>query len=122
MLRAECPEPSQGQPRHTGRLTQLIRVLGARSDLVHPDRLEALILDIARGCSTPEKGFLKRLKKTETPDATGILLTVFQALGNIGGAASEAFLAGVAKGKSAQAKAAGDALVAIRNRSAPEAG
>jgi HEAT repeat protein len=119
MIKDEAPEPEQlqNQARPAGKLIQLIRALAGRSDLAYREQFEALILDIARKCPMPEKGFLKRLKKSENPDATGILLTVVQALGNIGGPDAEVFLAGLAKGKSAQAKTAGDALAALRNRS-----
>jgi HEAT repeat protein len=116
MIKAEPPEEKEAAVKHAHKVTQLIRAIGARTDLPGMDQVEVTILDIARKITQQEKGLLKRLKKSVDSEQDGILVAAISALGNIGGSESEAFLMELIDKKSPQTETAQEAIDSIWER------
>jgi hypothetical protein len=117
MIKAEPPEEKEAATKHAHKVGQLIRAIGARTDLPHLDQVEVTILEIARRIAKQEKGLLKRLKKSADSEQAGILVAAISALGNIGGSKSEAFLLELVDRKSPQTETAQEAIDSIGVRS-----
>ncbi|MHC4458145.1 MAG: HEAT repeat domain-containing protein [Planctomycetota bacterium] len=117
MIKAEPPEEKEAATKHAHKVGQLIRAIGARTDLPHLDQVEVTILEIARRIAKQEKGLLKRLKKSTDSEQAGILAAAISVLGNIGGSKSEAFLLGLVDSKSPQSETAQEAIDRIWARS-----
>jgi HEAT repeat protein len=116
MIKDEPPEEKEAATKHAHKLGQLIRAIGACTDLPHPDQVEVTILEIARRIAKQEKGLLKRLKKSADSEQVGILVAAISALGNIGGSKSEAFLLELVDSKSPQTETAQEAIDSIWDR------
>jgi HEAT repeat protein len=117
MIKAEFPGEKEAATKHARKLGQLIRAIGACTALPQPDQVEVAILEVARRIARPEKGLLKRLKKSADSDQAGILDAAISALGNIGGSKSEAFLLELVESKSSQTEMAQEAIDNIWARS-----
>ncbi len=117
MIKAEPPEEKEAATKHAHKVGQLIRAIGARTDLPHLDQVEVTILEIARRIAKQERGLLKRLKKSADSEQAGILVAAISALGNIGGLKSEAFLLELVDSKSPQSETAQEAIDSIGARS-----
>jgi hypothetical protein len=117
MIKVEFPEEKEAATKHARKIGQLIRAIGACTALPHPDRVEARILEIARRIARPEKGLLKRLKKSADSEQSSILDAAISALGNVGGSKSEVFLLELVESKSPQTEMAQEAIDNIRARS-----
>jgi F0F1-type ATP synthase membrane subunit b/b' len=120
MIKAEPPEEKEAVTKHAHKVGQLIRAIGARTDLPQRDQAEVTILDVVRRIIKQEKGLLKRLKKSADSEQTGILVAAISALGNIGGSKSEAFLLELIDSKSPQTETAQEAIDSIWSRRAAE--
>jgi len=118
MLRTQFPQEREAALAHTAKLAQLVRTIGYRTDLTHPDQFETAILEMTPNLPTPEKGLLRRLKKSVDSEHSALLSAVIHTLGQVGGPNSEAFLSTLAKGRSPQADGAKEALDRIRARQA----
>jgi HEAT repeat protein len=117
MIKTEPPEEKEAANKHAHKVGQLIRAIGAKPDLPHRDQVEGTILEIAQKIAKQEKGLLKRLKKSADSEQTGILVAAINALGNIGGSKSEAFLLELIDSKSPQTETARKAIDSIGARS-----
>jgi len=117
MIKAEPPEEKEAATKHAHKLAQLIRAIGARTGRPHQDQVEVTILEIAHRITKPEKGLLKRLKKSVNSEQDAILVAAIGALGNIGGSKSETFLLELIDSKSPQTETAQEAIDSIWARS-----
>jgi HEAT repeat protein len=117
MIKTDFPEEKEAATKHARKVGQLIRAIGACSDLPHPDQVEVTILEIARSIARPGKGLLKRLKKSVDSEQAGILAAAISTLGNMGGSESEAFLLELVESKSPQTEIAQEAIDNIWARS-----
>ena len=117
MIKAEPPDEKEAATKHAYKVAQLVRALGARTDLPNLEQVEDTILEIAQEISNQEKGLLKRLTKSADSEQTGILSAAISTLGKIGGSKSDAFLVKLANSKSPQTETAQEAIDSIRDRS-----
>jgi hypothetical protein len=116
LLRSRFPEEKEAALAHTAKLVQVVRAIGPRTDLTYPEQFEDALLELTQNIPLPEKGLLRRLKKSVDAEQPPLLSSIIHTLGQIGGPNSEAFLAKLAKGKSPQAADAQEALDRIRAR------
>jgi len=117
-LSAEPPEDKELAARHYRRVTQIIQTVGGMKSFRDRDRVEAAVLEVAQKAAGHKKGILQRIRKSGDPDEAKVLSAAISALGAMGTARSEPFLAKIAEGKSPHAAAAAKALEALRTRSA----
>jgi len=115
-LAAEPPEDKDLSIQHYRRVTQIIQTVGGMKSFKNRDRVEAAVLDVAQKAAGHKKGILQRIRKSGDPDDAKVLAAAISALGAMGTARSEPFLAKMAEGKLPQAPAAAKALEALRAR------
>ena len=82
------------------------------------DRVEAAVLEVAQKAAGHKKGILQRIRKSGDPEEAKVLTAAISALGAMGTARSEPFLAKIAADKTPHAAVAAKALDALRTRSA----
>jgi Tfp pilus assembly protein PilZ len=118
LIAVEPPEDKKDADNFHHQPAQLIRALGGISDIPNREEVEDVLLEIARKTSGQKKGLLKRITNTSAPGQSTVLAAAIFTLGNIGSTKSEAFLAGLAEGKSPQAESARKAAdkIKLRNR------
>jgi hypothetical protein len=80
------------------------------------DRVEAAVLEVAQKAAGHKKGILQRIRKSGDAEDAKVLTAAISALGAMGTARSEPFLAKMAEGRIPQAPAAAKALEAVRTR------
>jgi HEAT repeat protein len=115
-MSAEPPEDKDLAARHYRRVTQIIQTVGGMKSFKDRDRVEAAVLEVAQKAAGHKKGILQRIRKSGDPDEAKVLSAAISALGAMGTARSEPFLAKMAEGKTPQAPAAAKALGALRTR------
>ena len=115
-IRSEPPDDKELASRHQRKQVQLIRAIGSMTRFHEPEAAEEALLDVARRAAGQKKGLLQRIRKSATPEDAAILGAALTALGAIGSARSEEFLAKLAESKSPQAEAAAKALGVLRTR------
>ena len=116
-LQAEPPEDKDLAARHYRRVTQIIQTVGGMKSFKDRDRVEAAVLEVAQKAAGHKKGILQRIRKSGDPDDAKVLSAAISALGAMGTARSEPFLAKMAEGKTPHAAAAAKALEVLRTRS-----
>ncbi len=120
MIKYEIPEENQAAAKHSLKVSNIIRALGAKVEVKNIRLIEEAVIDCAQLISGQKKGILKRLKKSSSPHQNAILSAVIATLGKIGTDQSEAFLKKIASDKTPQADAARTALENIRVRYAKQ--
>ncbi len=120
MIKYEIPEEKQAAAKHSLKVSNIIRALGAKVNLKNIRLIEEAVIDCAQLISDQKKGIFKRLKKSASPHQDAILSAVITTLGKIGTAHSESFLEKLAGDKTSQADAARTALESIRARYAKQ--
>ena len=116
IIKADPPEDKEEIIKHARKVSQLISCLGTLKTISNLSNVENSILEIAQKVSGHKKGFFKRLKKSGESDQALIISAAIATLGKIGTPISEAFLAKLAGGKSAQAETAQKAVDDIKLR------
>jgi HEAT repeat protein len=116
-MHAEPPEDKDLAARHYRRVTQILQTVGGMQRFKDRDRVEAAVLEVAQKAAGHKKGILQRIRKSGDPDDAKVLSAAISALGAMGTARSEPFLAKMAEGKIPHAPAAAKALEALRTRS-----
>ena len=116
MIKYDIPEEKQAAAKHSLKVSNIIRALGAKVDTKNIRTIEEAVIDCAQLISDQKKGIFKRLKKSSSPHQNAILSAVIATLGKIGSAQSEAFLEKIAGDKTPQADAARTAIENIRMR------
>ena len=117
-LHAEPPEDKELAARHYRRVTQIIQTVGGMKSFKDRDRVEAAVLEVAQKAAGHKKGILQRIRKSGDPEEAKVLTAAISALGAMGTARSEPFLAKIAADKTPHAAVAAKALEALRTRSA----
>jgi HEAT repeat protein len=120
MIKSEIPEENQAATKHSLKVSNIIRALGAMVDIKNVQPIEEAVIDCARSISGHKKGILQRLKKSSSPHQDSILSAVIATLSKIGTARSEDFLEKLAGTKTSQADAARKAVESIRLRYAEQ--
>jgi HEAT repeat protein len=115
-LAAEPPEDKDLAARHYRRVTQIIQTVGGMKSFKDRDRVEAAVLEVAQKAAGHKKGILQRIRKSGDAEDAKVLTAAISALGAMGTARSEPFLAKMAEGRIPQAPAAAKALEAVRTR------
>ncbi len=115
-LAAEPPEDKNLAARHYRRVTQIIQTVGGMKGFKDRERAEAALLEVAQKAAGHKKGILQRIRKSGDPDDAKVLAAAISALGAMGTAHSEPFLAKMAEGKIPHAPAAAKSLEALRTR------
>lgn len=116
-MQAEPPEDKDLAVRHYRRVTQIIQTVGGMKSFKDRNRVEAAVLEVAQKAAGHKKGILQRIRKSGDPDEAKVLAAALSALGAMGTARSEPFLAKMAEGKTPHAPAAAKALETLRTRS-----
>jgi HEAT repeat protein len=116
-LHAQPPEDKELAARHYRRVTQIIQTVGGMKSFKDRERVEAAVLEVAQKAAGHKKGILQRIRKSGDPDEAKVLSAAISALGAMGTARSEPFLAKMAEGKTPHTAAAAKALEALRTRS-----
>ena len=120
VIKSEIPEEEEAAAQHSRKICNIIRTLGAVTNIKNIQAVEESLLEIARMINRRKTGILQRLKKSSTPHHTAILSAAIATLGKIGTANSEAFLKKIAGAKTAQAEAARKAIESIHLRYAKQ--
>jgi hypothetical protein len=120
MIKSEIPEEKQAATRHSLKISNIIRALGAMVDIKNIRLIEEAVVECAQNFSGQKKGIFQRLKKSTSPHQSAILSAVIATLAKIGTAHSEAFLKKLAGSKTSQADAARKAVESIRLRYAKQ--
>ncbi len=115
-LLAEPPADKDQAARHWQTTAQILRSVGNMKGFPEPGAVEDAVVEVARRAAGRRHGLLKRLRKSDDPENAAVLAAAVAALGNIGGARSEEFLARLAGSRNPQASAAAKALEALRTR------
>jgi hypothetical protein len=114
---SDPPDDESEAAAHSRKIVQLIQAVGGLNNFPAPDRLEDALLKVIQKSINSSKGLITRLKlQNPKTDQTPILVAAFGALGKVGSAKSNAFLAKCGKGKSAIALEAQKALKSIEAR------
>ena len=116
IIKSEIPEEKQAATKHSLKVSNIIRALGAMVNIKNIRAIEEAIIECAELFSVQKKGIFQRLKKASSPHHNSILSAVIDTLGKIGTTQSEAFLEKLAGAKTPQADAARKAVESIRLR------
>ncbi len=115
-ISAEAPADPEAAAAHNRNVSQLIRSLGAISNIVNHQEVEDTLLELAGQLAGHKKGLLQRFKKSTGSDSSIVLSAVITTLGSIGTQKAEPFLEKLAAGKSSQAESAQKAANHIKMR------
>ncbi len=115
-ITATAPADPEAAAIHYRNISQLIRALGAVSNIVNHHQVEDTLLELAGQLAGQKKGLLQRFKKSAGSDSSIVLSAVIATLGSIGTVKSEKFLEKMATGKSPQAEPAQKAANHIKLR------
>jgi HEAT repeat protein len=115
-ITAAAPADPEAAAVHHRNISQLIRALGAVSNIVNHHQVEDTLLELAGQLAGQKKGLLQRFKKSAGSDSSTVLSAVIATLGSIGTVKSEKFLEKLATGKSPQAEPAQKAANHIKLR------
>jgi HEAT repeat protein len=116
IIKSEIPEEKQAATKHSLKVSNIIRTMGAMVNIKNIRAIEEAIIECAQLASGQKKGIFQRLKKASSPHHNTILSAVITTLGKIGTTHSEAFLEKLAGAKTPQADAARKAIENIRLR------
>jgi HEAT repeat protein len=116
IIKSEIPEEKQAATKHSLKVSNIIRALGAMVNIKNIRAIEEAVIECAELFSGQKKGIFQRLKKASSPHQNSILSAVISTLGKIGTTHAEAFLEKLAGAKTPQADAARKAVESIRLR------
>ena len=116
IIKSEIPEEKQAATKHSLKVSNIIRALGAMVNIKNIRAIEEAVIECAELLSGQKKGIFQRLKKASSPHQNSILSAVISTLGKIGTTHAEGFLEKLAGAKTPQADAARKAVESIRLR------
>jgi len=120
IIKSEIPEEKQAAAKHSLKVSNIIRALGAMVNIKNIRAIEEAVIACAELFSGQKKGIFQRLKKSSSPHQNSILSAVISTLSKIGTTHAEGFLEKLTGTKTPQADAARKAVESIRLRYAQQ--